>query len=256
MNRRAVTISIVGLAVALSAAGCAAGGDAADSPLVGDWELVSGTVGDEPLLLVPDHRITFNSDASTFGGTAACNHYGGVVTTEAQTLSVDEIFVTEMACEPEVMASEQAYLTALPLVNTASRDGEELLLSGDNTELVFVAVAPVDEQALVGTGWILETLIDGETATSAMGEDLAAEFREDGTLTAQTGCRTLTGTYLITGDEIQTPELSADGECTPDLERQDGHVVGVFEGGFTADIDGGRLTLTVAGDEGLVYRAR
>lgn len=254
-NKSLVTVAGV-LVVALFTSGCSiVTGDSDDLPVVGDWELVTGTAGEEVVPLVPGYRITFSSDGSTFAGTAACNAYGGSINTEARALSLEELFVTEMACRSKVMASEQAYLSALQLVNATTRDGEVLLLSGDATELWFVAVAPVPEEALVGTPWVLETLIDGETASSAIGDAVALEIREDGTLTAGTGCRTLTGTWIAIGDEIATPELAAEGECTAQLERQDGHVVGVLEGGFTVDIDGDRLTLTAAGDQGLVYRA-
>jgi heat shock protein HslJ len=254
-NRNRVAVAGV-LVLALFASGCSIlTGDSGDLPVVGDWELVTGTAGEEVVPLVPGYRITFSSDGSTFGGTAACNAYGGSINTEARALSFEELFVTEMACRPELMAAEQAYLSALQLVNATTRDGDVLLLSGDATELWFVAVAPVPQEALVGTPWILETLIDGETATSAMGDAVTLDIRQDGTLTAGTGCRTLTGTWIATGDEIATPELGAEGECTAQLERQDGHVVGVLEGGFTVDIDGDRLTLTAAGEQGLVYRA-
>lgn len=254
-NKSLVTTAGV-LVIALVTSGCGIlSDDPDDLPVVGDWELVTGSAGEEVVPQVPDYRITFTSDGSTFGGTAACNAYGGSINTEARALSLEEIFVTEMACRPEVMESEQAYLSALQLVNATTRDGDVLLLSGDDAELWFVAVAPVPEQALVGTPWVLESLIDDATATSTMGDPAALEFREDGTLTAGTGCRALTGTWIVTGDEVQTPELSAAGECTTQLQRQDGHVVGVLEGGFTVDIEGDRLTLTAAGDQGLVYRA-
>jgi heat shock protein HslJ len=257
MVRNKSLVTMVGvLAMALITSSCGIGAsDPADLPLVGDWELVTGSAGDEVVPLVPGYRITFNSDGSTFGGTAACNSYGGSIDTEARSLSLEEIFVTEMACGPDVMASEQAYLSELRLVNAVSRDGDVLLLSGDATELWFVAVAPVPEESLVGTPWVLESLIDGETATSTMGDAVTLEMREDGTLTAGTGCRTLHGTWIAVGDEIATPELGAEGECSAQLERQDGHVIDVLEGGFTVEIDGDRLTLTAAGGQGLVYGA-
>ena len=49
------------------------------------------------------------------------------------------------------------------------------------------------------------------------------------------------GPYLVAGDEIETPNLRADGDCPVELERQDGHVIGVLEGGFTVAIEGDRL---------------
>lgn len=251
-----VAIFCVWLVLAVLSTSCAVNGDPADSPLVGEWELVSGNIGDDVIPLVEGSRITFISDGSTFGGTAACNRYGGTVTVEAWELSMDEIFITEMACEPDVMASEQAYVTALQSANGASRDGDVLLLSSDDTELWFIAQTPVDTEVLVGPIWTLDSLIEGASVSTTLGEDLTLHFADDGTLEAMTGCRILTGTYVVTGDQVDTPELSAKGECTAALEAQDGHVVAVFEGGFTTAIEGDRLTLTASGGQGLMYRAQ
>ncbi len=226
-----------------------------DLPVVGDWELVSGNDGVEEIPMVPGWRITFNSDGEHFGGTAACNGYGGTIVSDGNTLSFEELAWTEMACRPDVMASEQAYLAVFQRVDSTSRDGDVMLLSGEDAELWFVAVEPVPTAELIGTIWELDGLVSGEAVSSVQGEDLALVFDQDGTFSAGTGCRTLTGTYIAVGDEIQTPDLSAEGECPVELSAQDSHVVTVFEGGFTTAIDGNRLTLTIAGDEGLVYRA-
>lgn len=244
------------LAIGLFAAACAAPGPQSDgSPLEGAWELESGTVKGAAVPIVEGYRITFTSQGSSFRGTAACNGYGGLIGIEAWAMTISELTVTEMACMPPVMESEQAYLAALQLVGRASREGDTLVMSGSDAELVFTAVPPVSEQALIGTVWMLESLIDGDAAIQAVGDDSGLVFRADGTLAAGTGCRTLTGTYVAVGDEIETPELSAEGDCTRELEGQDSHVVSVFEGGFTVEIDGDRLTLTAAGNEGLVYRS-
>ena len=103
--------------------------------------------------------------------------------------------------------------------------------------------------------WVLEAIVDGETASSVVGERATVAFHSNGMFVASTGCRTLTGTYVAVGDQIETPQLRSEGECSADLETQDGHVVEVFEGGYTVDIDGDRLTLTAAGNHSLVYRS-
>lgn len=253
MNRRAITA--LALVLALTAAACATEVDSGESVLAGSWQLESGTLHDAPIPQVSGYRITFTSEGSTFTGTAACNRYGGLFGVEAFAMTVQELVVTEMACEPAVMESEQAYLTALNLVDLAGREDGALVLTGRGVELRFIALPPVPTAALIGTVWVLESLVDGDVVSSAVGDNLTFELNDDGTLVALTGCRTLTGSYVVVGDEIETPQLGAAGECTADLVRQDGHVIGVFEGGFTTDIDGDRLTLTAAGEQGLVYRA-
>ena len=46
----------------------------------------------------------------------------------------------------------------------AAVDGDDLVLTGDGVRLRFTPVAPVPDSPLEGTRWVLETLVEGETA--------------------------------------------------------------------------------------------
>jgi hypothetical protein len=70
-----------------------------------------------------------------------------------------------MGCEPDVMAAESTYLATLASVDTAVRDGADLLLTGEGVELRFGPVAVVPDSALEGTRWQLDTLVDGDRLT-------------------------------------------------------------------------------------------
>ncbi|HEX6262305.1 MAG TPA: META domain-containing protein, partial [Actinomycetota bacterium] len=100
----------------------------------------------------------------------------------------------------------------------------------------------------------LDALIEGDVVTSVGGERATLRLDSD-RLEGTTGCRRLTGRYVERGDEIFATSLSAHGRCPDDLSGQDGHVVGVLGGGFTATVEGDRLTLTSMGGIGLIYRA-
>ena len=152
------------------------------------------------------------------------------------------------------MVAEQRYLSALGVVHTAARAGEKLVLTGVGAELHFKLLPPVPEAALVDTEWLLESMIDGEAASSTNGEG-SLELRSDGTFTASTGCRELTGRYIVYGDSIQVNEMGAEGECPPELAEQDSDFIGVIEGPFTVQIDGATLTITSPGNQGLSFRA-
>ncbi|MEQ8718324.1 MAG: META domain-containing protein [Acidimicrobiales bacterium] len=221
----------------------------------GAWHLTSGVVDGEPVPLVEGHRITMTIAGGEVGGVAACNSYGGSVTIDDGSFSLGEVGWTAMGCEPAVTASEQAYLGGLMRATTVAHDGDAIVLVGDGVELRFDELPPVPTADLVDTVWGLDTIIDGETASTVAGEPATLELRSDGTLSGSTGCRTLTGTWLESGDTIVTPELAADGDCPDELARQDGHVIEVVGDGFTAEIDGQRLTLTSAGNIGLSFRA-
>jgi heat shock protein HslJ len=153
------------------------------------------------------------------------------------------------------MASEEAYLTALRHSDRIARDGDSLVVSGPESSLRFERLVPVPEAALVDTAWVLGRLIDGDTSVQAGGEPATLELRSDGTFTGSTGCRQLTGTFVIRGDEILATRMSADGHCQAGLAEQDAHVVGVLGDGFTVTIDGDGLTLTAMGSLGLSYRS-
>ena len=215
----------------------------------GDWVLTGG-VG-----LVDGYPITMSIVGGDVSGRSACNSYFGSVTIDGDRLTIGQLGSTEMGCEPAVMTAESAFITALLDVTTFDRAGDRLTLSGPNSDLLFEPVAPVPTASLVGTTWVLDTLVEGETASSAAGDPATLRLSEDGTLSASTGCRTLTGTWLESGGVVVVPILSADGECPDELWKQDSLVVAVIGDEFRAAVDGDRLTLTSMGGDGLGYRA-
>jgi heat shock protein HslJ len=115
--------------------GINAGGSVA---IDGDWRLSSGT-GPEGGIDPPDgHPVTLRIESDEVDGTAACNGYGGRLADDGEQLRVEELYSTEMACEPEeAMTAEAAYLAALVEVDSATVDGDTLILSGEDTQLIF-----------------------------------------------------------------------------------------------------------------------
>lgn len=248
---------IVFMLVVLGACGAAGTEDAPGevSPL-GDWQLASGDVDGTPIPIVDDHRITLSFTESEFGGTAACNGYGGTYGATGGDLQLGAIAATEMACLPPVMESEASYLAALQRVTGYSAGEQTLQLTGDAVTLEFTRLEQVPTAALADTVWQLDTLIEGEVATSVGGEPATLELRSDGTLVGGTGCRTLEGTWIESGDTIQFIDFAADGDCPADLQDQDAHIVTVLGDGFTFEIEGSRLTVSAPGRIGLSYEAR
>lgn len=230
-------------------AGDGGGGTAAE----GSWTLESGTVDGEPIALLDDYPVTLVIEGEQAGGRAACNSYGGTVSIDGSSFALGDVAWTEMGCEPAAMESEQAFLAALMLVDTISVEGDTLTLSGGGAELVFTRDAPIEDAALVGVTWTLDTLIEGEAASTTMGETATLELGSDGAIVATTGCRELTGEYVVNGSEVIVTSASMAGECPDDLADQDDLVVTVLTDGFTVQIEGQRLTLTSMGGDGLSY---
>lgn len=247
------TYSVLVVVIAIALAACGDGEEVLDVASGGnpdgDWVLVDGVAS------VDDYPITLSINGSEVSGRAACNSYGGAIQINGGSVSFGDLFQTEMGCEPEVMEAESAFMAALGAVDGFRFADGELILIGSAADLVFRPVPTVPTSELVGTKWLLETLIEGETATSVGGEPATLLLSSDGTLTASTGCRNLSGDWLENGGVIVVPTLSADGECPNDLAKQDSLVVTVIADEFRAEVEGIKLTLTSMGGDGLVYRA-
>jgi heat shock protein HslJ len=248
--------SAVVLAALLLLAACGDRGGETSAPVRGEWQLAEGTADGAALLLPPGIGATLVLEDGEATGRSFCNHYMATYASDGQALTFDGIGGTEMGCEPDVMAAESAYLRALGAVRHARVDGEGLVLSGDGVELRFVPVAPVPDSPLEGTRWVLDTLIAGETASTTLGEPAVLQLGPDRTVTASTGCRSVTGRWLLEDDALVIDDLLAGAEpCTQDVATQDEHVFAVLGSGPRVEIEEDRLTLTGDDGRGLVYRA-
>jgi len=227
----------------------------ASASLDGDWRLEAGTNQGQPVPIVAGSPISLKIDGTQAGGTAACNHYGGQIHVSGTSISFSEMAQTEMACvDDRIMASETAYMTALQKVTTAERSGNALVLSGPGVELRFALIPPVANADLVGTTWILDSLISGDAVSSTVGEPATLQLNADGTFAASTGCRDVTGRYTVEGNTLRTTLDPYDTiGCANGVGDQDTHVLKVLSDGFSATIQGQSLALT-AGDKGLGYR--
>lgn len=242
-------------ALVLLLVGCSLLPGAVNAALDGEWRLQSGTNQGQPIPIVPPGRITLRIDGTTVGGTAACNIYGGTLEVTGTTIMITALSMTEMACQEDVMASEAAYLAALPLVTTVERDGSTLVLTGPQVELRFALVPALADADLVGPVWVLDSLILGEAVSSITGDEATLQLNADGTFSGSTGCRTISGHYSVSGSEVQVTLLPYDLiGCGDGLADQDEHVLAVIGPGLSFSIEGDRLTLTSA-DKGLGYQA-
>ena len=227
---------------------------AGESELDGEWTLVGGVHGGDPLPLPDDAPITMTVDGSEIGGRAACNTYGGEIALDGDRITIGAMSMTEMGCQPAIMEAEAAYVAALADVERWSRADEALTLSGETVELTYELVPPTPNAALIGTPWRLDGLVDGDAVSSTMGEPARLELRDDGTLSGTTGCRTFDGTYQLEDGAVRVTELINDDRGCPDVASQDEHVLAVITDGFSYAIEGDQLVVS-DGRLGLVYFA-
>lgn len=215
----------------------------------GEWILVSGAP------IVDGFPISLSISNDQFGGRAACNSYGGTLSVGDDVWALTGMAMTEMGCEAPIQDSEQTYIAALQQVDGWTVENGLLILSGPPEPLVFERAPALPTEALVGTEWVLESVVDGDTVSTPVGDPASLLLLDDGTIVGSTGCRTLTGTWVEADAQIFFPTFSTDGECPTDLAAQDSIVVTVLGDGFRAAIDGDVLTLSSMGGLGLVYRA-
>jgi heat shock protein HslJ len=250
------TSSRVAVGLALCAVLLSACGEEASSAVDpfgdGTWLLVAGDVDGAPLILYDTHPVTLRADGDTVGGTSACNQYGGILRLDGAGVSIDEISMTEMAClDDGVMELEAVYLGALGRVDDAALEGEQLILAADGVRLRFDPVEPESDAALMGPTWELDTVVDGETAsTPAAGAWI--RFESDGTVTGHNGCNGFGGAYdPMDGfsDLVQT--LIG---CIDPIAHQESLFMGVLGSQPTLSIEGSRLTITAADGRALVFR--
>lgn len=236
-------------------AGCGASADAGGPDVAGDWELAEGTADGTVLSQPAGARATLQFEEAQVRGVSFCNHYFSEYRLDGTSVSFAGLGGTDMGCDPPIMAAESAFLTALGAAHTVAMEDGDLLVTGDDVRLRFTRVEPVPGSELTGTRWVLETLIDGETASSTLGEPAVLQLAGDGTFEGSTGCRTLAGTWTTSGDEVLFPDMRADGDCPAGVARQDSHVVEVLGDGFQVQVEAERLTLSDPSGLGLVYRA-
>jgi heat shock protein HslJ len=244
------------IALMLVLAGCSLLSGGTTTSLDGEWQLQAGTNQGQAIPIVAGSHITFKVDGARASGTAACNMYGGDLRTSGATIQITNLLQTEMAClDGRLMASEAAYLAALPRVTTAAHSGNSLVLTGPQVKLTFALVPPVANAALVGTVWALNSLISGDAVSSTVGARATLRFNADGTFSGSTGCRDITGHYTISGNQAQATLDPYDMiACAAGIGDQDVQVLKVISDRFSFAIKGQSLTLT-AGARGLGYLA-
>jgi heat shock protein HslJ len=68
----------------------------------------------------PERFVQFVPEGGQFGGSAGCNQIFGGFTQDGETFTFDRIGTTRMACPPEIMAAETAFLAMLSETRSAT----------------------------------------------------------------------------------------------------------------------------------------
>lgn len=252
MTRVPGTLTIVTI-IAIAVVAC---GLLPPTRLFGGWQLESGTLDGRAIPAAGVRPVILRVYQDHVGGRAQCNQYGGALSLEGGEFKVTGVGGTAIGCGPDVDASEAAYLTALGRIDRANVDGRALILSGPGAELRYVAVSPPPMSEVTGSDWTLTRYSSDDAWRVPEGEHARVRLEGDGSFTASTGCRAVTGMYVVSGDEIVVTSASSDGDCPARLQDQDAQVIGVLVGSYSIEVDNGRLILSSTRTTGILEYER
>jgi len=254
------------IAAALLFAACSAGpNNPSDSPSPTPASLeprtfVSASVTRDgaPFELAPgsELRITFKN--GQLNATAGCNTISGGYAMAGDVLVVDQLGMTEMACQPPaLMTQEQWFNGLLGSRPTLALAGDSLTVTAGGTVIQMTDRVVAEPDAnLVGPVWTVESIIAGESVASApQGATATMQFGPTGVVTVNDGCNSGVGRYIADANTITFTNIARTlVGCTGSAGTLAAAVTQVLGGGVHYSIDGQTLTLIVGGS-GLQLRS-
>ncbi len=236
--------------------------DATGSPKGGldgrEFVSVLVTENGESKVLVSGTKIRVSFSDGAISATAGCNHLGGKYQYEAGKLVVGEMATTEMGCQSTLMEQDQWLADFLGSKPEVALDGNNLILTSGTTELTLLDREQAEpDQPLSGITWGLNTIIDGDAASSVpVGATATLLFNDDGTVQIEFGCNAGGGNYAVGDGTIHFDQIiSTKMACVGAKGDVEAAVVAVLNAdNIKFSIDHSTLTLQ-AGPHGLQYDA-
>ncbi|HEX6682903.1 MAG TPA: META domain-containing protein [Candidatus Limnocylindrales bacterium] len=252
---------VVAVVALLLLSACASGHEPGGSPAGDGAELLGRTFLSTEVSghsLAPQTRIMLSfPEKGKITANAGCNHLFGEVVFEGDRMKVSDMGGTDMACEQALMAQDQ-WLTGF--LQTGPRNvlfGDELTLTGDGAVLKLVDRKVVEpDQSLLGTRWVVESVITGQSAGSVpAGAEAFLEFDGD-RVVGNTGCNSLNGQALHgPGKVVISDIVTTKKACGGDIDALEAAVLAALEGQVTVKVDADRLELLNANGKGLQLRS-
>ncbi|HXF37603.1 MAG TPA: META domain-containing protein [Actinomycetota bacterium] len=204
--------------------------------------------------LVPGTRIELSFADGRLSVQAGCNHLGaGYRVRDGRLRLVGGVSTTEMGCDAGRHAQDEWLSVFLGRSPWLELEGPRLTLSGGGTRIRLLDRRMAEpDLPLAGTSWTLETLVEGEVASSVPG-GLEATLRvEDGRIRGFDGCGEWSARVvssrdgvLVLGRIARTPTGCAG--ATAGLERAVMAVIAARR--IPYEIDGSGLALRSGGRE-------
>jgi heat shock protein HslJ len=250
------TTTLLALLLAVSGCGDRGAGGAPASPggQGGDPDLrgrtfLSATVTENgrPRTLAGRSRVSFQfTDDGRLLATAGCNTMAGPVSLAGGRIEVTELATTGAGCQAPLHDQDAWLATFLESRPSWRLDGTSLVVSSSTTELVLQdkEVAEPD-LPLQATRWTVDTLVDGQTASSIPAGAEASLVFEPDTVVVSAGCNSGSAGYQLSASTIRFDAVATTRKaCEPDRMALENAVLAVLNGEVTFEINSDRLTLT------------
>lgn len=191
---------------------------------------------------------------------AGCNHISGNLRWDGQRLSVDQLSITEMACEQSLMDQDEWLATLLQSGLDAYLDGDALTLTAEGVSLQLIDRRAADpDRPLENTTWTLDGVISGSGPTRALSsvpQDITATLLiAEGRIRFFDGCSDYDGAVNVTTNTVQVRDEITSSPARSGAAGADAIDVSILTQDFHYQIAAHQLTVTGAGDAGLMFVA-
>jgi heat shock protein HslJ len=214
------------------------------STAVTGFDLIEGT----------EVRISFEEDH--LSASAGCNTVGGAYAVENSILSVSEPSATLMACDPKLMTQDDRLIGFLTDDPTIAMSGDGLTLSGADVTVKLQDDAGQPGAPLTGTVWTLDSVVDGDTASSVPNgvEPPTLEISDAGEASVFTGCNRGGGSVEVSETSLTFGPLRLTKmACGDEAATVEAAVTSIIDGTVDYSINGDVLTVA-KGPQALEYR--
>jgi heat shock protein HslJ len=229
----------------LTYSGGAAGG------IVGSWTL--SAVDGNPVPATVEVTAIFDA-AGTVSGSGGCNQYNGTYTLDGDSIQIGGLAATRMACEDDVMAIEDAYLSALEAAATWSVSDGSLTLAdaGSQHTLEFTGESGgASFTSLTDAAWTLSQ-VDDVTVPADAG--ITANFLADGSINGSAGCNNFFGSYTVDGSTLEISGLASTRmACEQNVMDAEAAYLDALQAATDWSISGGQLTIISGDGTALVF---
>jgi heat shock protein HslJ len=216
--------------------------------------------------LVAGSRISVQFRAPhSVAAQAGCNHLSGDYRLDDARLMVDQLAMTEMGCDKPLMQQDDWLAGLLQQGPTVSLHGDQLTLTAQDVRITLQDRKVADpDRPLTGTTWVLDGIIDGETASSVP-QGITATLRiVDGRMTFNDGLNYFGPTSPGSNVTIGPDTVQVHGEIAGSaVGCAEGHTcsadMSVLVQDFGYRIEADRLTVTGTGKtagRGLTFHAQ